>query len=367
MGNPFNPSFGMVPSIFLDRDSLSKRVVSELNNADSPFQTSLICGQRGAGKTTLMTDVANELSENPHWEVVNLVLDDDLLESLLAQLREKLEELKLFKDLDLKVAFKGIQVDTKMGRPTVSANFQTAFHQLLERFTQKGIRILITIDEVKATPQLRKLISCYQIMLRDNLSVSLLMAGLPNNVSEIQNDDVLTFLLRANRITLNPLDAESIKASYARIFRDAGYEIAIPTLLCMTKQTMGFAYAFQLLGYLVWQAAESQSTKQVTLKTVKEIQDQYISALFRNVYHKVYHEMSMREREFVQAMVKTGQSQVKAQQIGQLMGKQPGYISVYRRKLIDDQIITPAGYGYIRFMLPYFDQYVEEQMLMDQF
>ncbi|MFR0771391.1 MAG: hypothetical protein ACLSH6_04600 [Limosilactobacillus pontis] len=107
---------------------------------------------------------------------------------------------------------------------------------------------------------------------------------------------------------------------------------------------MGFAYAFQLLGYLVWQAAESQSTKQVTLKTVKEIQDQYISALFRNVYHKVYHEMSMREREFVQAMVKTGQFQVKAQQIGQLMGKQPGYISVYRRKLIDDQIITPTGY-----------------------
>lgn len=66
MGNPFNPSFGMVPSIFLDRGSLSKRVVSELNNADSPFQTSLIYGQRGAGKTTLMTAVANELSENPH-------------------------------------------------------------------------------------------------------------------------------------------------------------------------------------------------------------------------------------------------------------------------------------------------------------
>lgn len=367
MGNPFNPSFGTVPSIFLDRNSLSKRVVTELNNENSPFQTSLIYGQRGAGKTTLMTDVANELGKEPHWQVVNLVLDDDLLESLLDQLREKLVDLKLFKDLDLKIAFKGIQVDTKMGRPAVSANFQTAFHQLLEKFTQKKIRILITIDEVKATPQLRKLISCYQIMLRDNLGVSLLMAGLPDNVSEIQNDDVLTFLLRANRITLNPLDAESIKTSYARIFRDAGYEIAMPTLLYMTKQTLGFAYAFQLLGYLVWQAAKSRTTKQVTLETVKEIQDQYVSALFRNVYHKVYHEMSMREREFVQAMVKTGQSQVKAQQIGQLMGKQPGYVSVYRRKLIDDQIITPAGYGYVRFMLPYFDQYVEEQLLMDQF
>lgn len=89
--------------------------------------------------------------------------------------------------------------------------------------------------------------------------------------------------------------------------------------------------------------------------------------MFRNVYYKVYHGMSAREREFVQAMVKSGEESVKAQVIGQIMGKQPGYISVYRRKLIDDQIISPAGYGFVRFMLPYFDQFVEEQVLLDQF
>lgn len=244
MENPFNPSFGTVPSVFLDRNSLSKRIIAELNSRNSPFQTSLIYGQRGAGKTTLMTDVANELSNAPHWQVVNLVLDDDILESLLAQLREKLVDLRIFKDIDLKIAFRGIQLDTKIGKTINRANFQTAFHRLLEKFTQKDIKILITIDEVKATPLLRKLISCYQVMLRDNLQVSLLMAGLPENVSEIQNDDVLTFLLRANRITLTPLDAESIKSSYARIFRTAGYRIDLPTLLYMTKQTLGFAYAF---------------------------------------------------------------------------------------------------------------------------
>ena len=237
----------------------------------------------------------------------------------------------------------------------------------MEKFTQKGVKVLITIDEVRTTPLLKKLISCYQIMLRDNLSVTLLMAGLPENVSEIQNDDVLTFLLRANRITLNPLDVESIKTSYARIFRNAGYQVEAPTLLYMTKQTMGFAYAFQLLGYLVWQTSEEQASKEITIDTIKNVLDTYVSELFRNVYHKVYHEMSMREREFVQAMVKSGQEKVKAQQISQAMDKQPGYVSVYRRKLIDDQIIAPAGYGYVHFMLPYFGQYVEEQLIMDQF
>lgn len=276
MENPFNPSFGTVPSVFLDRNSLSKRIIAELNSRNSPFQTSLIYGQRGAGKTTLMTDFANELSNAPHWQVVNLVLDDDILESLLAQLREKLVDLRIFKDIDLKIAFRGIQLDTKIGKTINRANFQTAFHRLLEKFTQKDIKILITIDEVKATPLLRKLISCYQVMLRDNLQVSLLMVGLPENVSEIQNDDVLTFLLRANRITLTPLDAESIKSSYARIFRTAGYRIDLPTLLYMTKQTFGFAYAFQLLGYCVWRVVESKDDKVITIKTIKEAADSYI-------------------------------------------------------------------------------------------
>lgn len=353
MNNPFNPSFGTVPSVFLDRNSLSQKVITELNNGNSPFQTSLIYGQREAGKTTLMTDIANELEKDSKWQVVNLVLDDDLLESLITQLQEKLINLRLF--------------NTSMGKISKEAGFQTMLHRLLKKFTQKGIKILITIDEVKSTPLLRKLVSCYQIMLRDNLNVSLLMAGLPENVSEIQNDDVLTFLLRANRITLNPLDVESIKNSYSHIFKEANYQLELPTVLYMTKQTKGFAYAFQLLGYWVWKAANEQNNNIITKETVASILDQYISDLFRNVYYKVYHEMTEKERQFVQAMVKIGQPKVKAQKIGQEMKKQPGYISVYRRKLIDDQIITPASYGYVQFMLPFFDRFIEEQMILEGF
>lgn len=367
MNNPFNPSFGTVPSIFLDRNSLSQRVVTELNSDNSPFQTSLIYGQRGAGKTTLMTDVANELGKSSKWQVVNLVLDDDLLDSLITQLQEKLVSLKLFNEIDLKIEFKGIQLSTSVENDNKEANFQTIFHRLLQKFTQKEINILITIDEVKATPLLRKLVSYYQIMLRDNLNVALLMAGLPENVSEIQNDDVLTFLLRANRITLNPLDVESIKNSYAHIFKEAGYQLDIPTVIYMTKQTKGFAYAFQLLGHWVWRSASNQNNKIITRETIDRILDQYISDLFRNVYYKFYHEMTEKERQFVQAMVKIGRPKVKAQEIGREMNKKPGYISVYRRKLIDDQIILPASYGYVQFMLPYFDRFIEEQIMLEEF
>ena len=49
------------------------------------------------------------------------------------------------------------------------------------------------------------------------------------------------------------------------------------------------------------------------------------------------------------------------------MEKGPNYIAVYRRKLIDDQIIKPNGYGYVSFLLPYFDKFVEQEMILDEF
>lgn len=61
--NPFNPSFGKMPSIFLKRGSLSQRIINELNRENSPFQTSLIYGQRGSGKTTLMSEIASKLEK----------------------------------------------------------------------------------------------------------------------------------------------------------------------------------------------------------------------------------------------------------------------------------------------------------------
>ena len=69
MENPFNPSFGKMPSVFLNRDSLTQRIVNELNREGSPFQTSLLYGQRGSGKTTLMTEVYTLISRYKKWAI----------------------------------------------------------------------------------------------------------------------------------------------------------------------------------------------------------------------------------------------------------------------------------------------------------
>jgi hypothetical protein len=41
---------------------------------------------------------------------------------------------------------------------------------------------------------------------------------LPSRISEVQNDDTLTFLLRSNRVYLSPLDEATIASSYEKAF-----------------------------------------------------------------------------------------------------------------------------------------------------
>lgn len=139
MENLFNPSFGKMPSVFLNRDSLTQRIVTELNRVGSPFQTSLLYGQRGSGsgKTTLMTEVSNLISKDKNWLVINLVLDDDLLLSLINQLQRHLLNLKIIKNIDLKMNFFGLDRSAIFHQQTES-NFQLLFQDALEKLTKKG-------------------------------------------------------------------------------------------------------------------------------------------------------------------------------------------------------------------------------------
>lgn len=155
--------------------------------------------------------------------------------------------------------------------------------------------------------------------------------------------------------------------SYKNTFENDDYQISHETLLYMTKQTLGFAYAFQLLGYYVWQYAADNQLKEITISSIQKVLDNYINDLNRNVYFKVYNEMSNKEQEFVQAMATINQPKIKAKNISEVMNKPANYISVYRKKLIDNQVIKSAGYGYVSFILPYFDRYVKDQMLLDLF
>lgn len=81
--NPFNPTFGDVPKIFLDRSKQLNTVIKSLEEPVSPYQTTFVYGLRGSGKTTFLSDINNQMSKKDNWIVINLAVEEDLLITLV--------------------------------------------------------------------------------------------------------------------------------------------------------------------------------------------------------------------------------------------------------------------------------------------
>ena len=229
---------------------------------------------------------------------------------------------------------------------------------ILDKLQTKNISLLVTIDEVDPTPEIKNFISLYQLLIRENYQISLIMTGLPNKLSELQNDYVLTFLLRSARMQLSSLDLLSIKHSYQDTFAKKGIAISDDVLVAMVKKTKGYAYSFQLLGYLLWEIAD----KKITFATLEQIQGEYLATLSRNVYYKVLQELSPVDHSFVIAMAKAPTPVVTTAYLQQELGKPKNYLSMYRKRLLDAQLIKSPARGMLEFTLPYFKEYILENL-----
>lgn len=363
--NPFSPGFGKIPPIYLERSEDVSTVMDSLGNPNSPYQTTLVYGMRGTGKTAFITDISHEISKRDHWIVVNLASGVPLLPTLIDSIYQKAETplKKILQAIQgISVTAFGITIKTAGTNAAVSEQqYQNLLETMLQKLKESGTWLLITMDEVKTSPELRRFASVYQLMLRENYNITLLMAGLPQNVSELQNDDVLTFLLRAGRITLGPLDLWSVKDHYSRAFQEQK-RIDEKTLLRITKLTKGYAYAFQLLGYYLWE----RSADSVNEKTVEDVLPLYKTDLYRNAYSKMYQSLSEMERQFIVAMAELGES-ASTHDIGEKMGREKNYIQVYRKRLLDTQLVQAPKRGTLEFSLPFFRDFVlENRLLFDE-
>lgn len=354
--NPFNPNFGNVPTIFIDRSQQLKKVIDGLDNFGSPYQTTLVYGLRGVGKTSFLTDISQIVAKRKDWIVVNLALGDDLMTSFIQLIYKEANSnlKKLLDQSDIDFSAFGLRVSHK--HQNSKQSFRVVVEETLEKLKQENIKLLVTIDEAQSTPEVKEFATIYQLMRRENYAISLIMTGLPDKVSELQNDDVLTFLLRSGRIVLEPLDAISMKFSYRKAFNEGNREIDDATLNSLLRMTNGYAYGFQLLGYLLWETKD----KRINQSTIDNVIHEYQEMLYRNVYAKIYESLSDVDREFIKAMVSSEEVQIPISEISNKLNKPKNYISIYRRRLIDDQVISSSKWGYVKFTLPYFKNFVQD-------
>lgn len=205
MQNPFTLTFGKSPLEPVERPVQTNEIVDAFTAESVNQQMFIITGVRGSGKTVMMTEIARRLREKENWVVIELNPSTDLLQAMLAKLNSNKVCAAIIKSAKIDLSFFGFGVAIE-GVPAIT-DAETAIITILEKMKKSGKRLLVTIDEVTNNDFMKVFAGSFQIFVRQDLPVFLLATGLYENIDELQNEKNLTFLYRAPKIQLKPLNS----------------------------------------------------------------------------------------------------------------------------------------------------------------
>lgn len=346
MNNPFTLSFGKKPLQYISRIAQTNEIIENFMAQEPPNQIYMLTGVRGSGKTVMMTSIAGEIKEDERWIVVELNPTRDLLQSLAAKLYSLPEMHPHFIQAKLDFSALGLGVSLENAVPVM--DIENAIERMLTEIQKRDKRLLITIDEVVNCEYIRIFASSFQIFLRQNYPIFLLMTGLYENIYNLQNEDSLTFLYRAPKIVLEPLNYTAVRKKYMDIFG-----LNMEKAEEMTGLTGGYPFAFQVLGYLLWENKN--------IKTIEEILPEYDQYLEEYVYGKIWSELSELDRKILVEMAVNREKKVKRIRDG--MGLKSEQFAVYRERLKRKGVLDTRKYGEVSFILPRFAEFVMMRMI----
>lgn len=339
--NPFTTNFGLEPENIIHRVEQENRIIESFSREKPSESTYVITGQRGTGKTVLLSTVYNYFAKKDDFVVVDPGPKDHIIENIVSMIYENGRVKKLFTKAEFNFSFQGIGISLKGETPVTSA--YALLCKMLEYLKKKGKKLLVTIDEVDNGEDMRHFIQAYQALLRQNYPIFLLMTGLYSNVHKLEDDKSLTFLYRAPKIPLGPLSLPSIAARYSQhLGTDLEKSKELAELTC------GYAYAYQVLGYLLYEKGDATVSK--------DILSQYDQYLFDFVYSKIYSELTVKEKEIISCF-KTSLP-LSTGEICRLIDRSPAYLSSYRDNFLKSGILISPNYGYLKLALPRFEVFL---------
>ena len=282
--NPFTLTFGRQPSTSIARLEDIQQIAGSFSSDNPLCQTYLISGLRGSGKTVLMTSVVKELQKSGNWISADLNSSVNLLDDFAMRLADACKKNSGLTEggIDISLAGFGIGLSgAKTERDSVSK-----IESLLEYAKKKNKRVIITIDEVIPNESMKIFASQFQIFVRKEYPVFLIMTGLYENIFAIQNDAQLTFLLRSPKIMLEPLSIQQIVNQYKTIFN-----INEETAIKFAALTKGYALAFQAFGFLYWDYKDQLSFEEILVK-FDESHDDF-------TYRKIWESLSATDKKIL--------------------------------------------------------------------
>lgn len=337
MENPFSLTFGQKPLELISRDNQLDQVITTFDMERPTNHVYMIAGVRGTGKTVSLSEISEHFYNEDNWLIINLNPDTDMMKESASEITRMTDSKKMDVSANINIPVAG-SVTIKGAEKDLTDS--SRMKDLLDKVANQKKRILFVIDEVISNSYIRVFAGQFQIWLRENRPVYLVMAGLYENISNIQNEKTLTFLYRAPKIILKPLSIPAISARYQQVF-----DIDIVEAAQMAKATKGYSFAFQILGYLRWEQR----------KPLDSLIPDYDADLAEYAYDKIWSELSPQDKN-VSKIIASGKSKVG--EIREALGVSSQYMNIYRRRLISQGIVNGDTRGMLQFTLPRFEVYI---------
>lgn len=342
--NPYAISFGRIPTQYINRSLIVDSILESLESDIVEEQAFKLTGIRGTGKTVTLTAIERQLRDSDDWIVVGLKSNSDITKDLIANLYSAVPFLTTFMDKELNLSAYGIGLNLSKKSPVASLDY--ALKRILEQIAKKKKRVLVTIDEARKTDAMIDFIQEFQILIREDLPIYIIAAGLYEDIESLENTDGLTFFLRATKYEMTPLNLGIIREDYKKtlsVTHDVAEEMA--------RITMGYAFAYQALGKYMWDSNEKVITDEVLM-----LLDE---ALSEKVYKKIWSELAPKDKWFLQFIVQ--KEQMSASELLEMTRKKHNEWSEPRMRLKEKGIIDTSVRGMISIKLPRFRQFVENQ------
>jgi hypothetical protein len=364
--NPFTPTFGVSPPLLAGRADLLEEFAAAFEDGPgAPGRMTLYTGARGTGKTVMLNEV-EDVARQRGWRVVSETATPGLVDRLagdhLPALLGELDPAATTTRLTGVSAPMGLGGATWQSREAheVAPTLRSQLSAACELLAAGGAGLLLTLDEIhhRQVPELRELATALQHLVREEREIAFVGAGLPSAISAVLNDDVLTFLRRADRHSLGRVPVADAATAIADPLERAGRRVPPALALEAAEATGGYPFLIQLVGYHIWRRGPSEgAVGAVDVEAAIVAARKRLGAL---VHEPAVADLPGVARRFLLAMARDdGPS--KMGDIAARLDVDANYASQYRLRLIAAELIAPAGHGQVDFTMPYLREYLREQ------
>lgn len=371
--NPFKPTAGKMPPILIGREDVLADFQEGLDNgAGAPGRLMLITGQRGYGKTVLLTEIGR-MAHAQGWDVVADTASAGMCDRMIEVLDSGnlSMEAEIAPSIGIGNVARAQLGSVRIGSSVAAVNLRSAIMRRLAKLPE-GKGILFTVDESQTASrdEMVNLATTVQHVIRDEdmndlpddkkRGIAFVFAGLPSMVDRLVNDDVLTFLRRCMREDLGPIRIVDTKNAFIATVEDSGLRISEEVAQTAARATDGYPYMVQLVGYYMWQTAQRRHSAKIVASDVERAIADAQMAFRDAVCDPAYRGLSESQRAVLLAMLPDYPEPSRISDIVARTGSSRSWISRCRDSLVQAHVIDTPARGRLSFAIPQFAEYLAD-------